>query len=249
MRMPTRGIARMLILILMHTVCGNTSRGSEYFKLADFRLVEKFAVLGREDIAEPLERMLPYINSETANIETLTLLVALSDKPVDRDEFDESKFIVEKPVQKEITWEEIIAEEPLVGEHWIEPQYSESEEDEWEYDLKSVDAKVEVVEVKEKPTVRETVEVDNIGEELLRGQYWLRRKFVVRSNDDSEYGTTPKLQTNQTHMTTHENTTTSSISSPNSMQSAKSSSCSQAGTVSSLPSQTPPSQSPPLQLN
>src|SRR5271169_5982841 len=90
------------------------------------RLVEKFAVLGRDDIAGPLERILPYVLSQDANIEILTLLLALSDRPVDAAEFNESKFLVEKEAENGVTWEDILAEEPLVGDHWQEPDYEGS---------------------------------------------------------------------------------------------------------------------------
>ena len=95
-------------------------------------------MLGRDDIAEPLERILPYVISQDANVEILTLLLALSDRPIKTLEFDESKFIVEEVVEKGITWEEIVAEEPLTGDHWREPDYSGSdEEDDWVYETKS----------------------------------------------------------------------------------------------------------------
>ena len=37
--------------------------------------MEKFTVLDREDIAEPLERILPYIQSQNADVETLTFFL------------------------------------------------------------------------------------------------------------------------------------------------------------------------------
>src|SRR5579859_7826817 len=102
------------------------------------RLVEKFAVLGRDDIAQPLEKMLPYILSQDANVEVLTLLLALSENPTEADEFDEQKYMIEKIEEKGITWDEILEEDPLVGDHWDEPDYSGSDEDEdWVYETKS----------------------------------------------------------------------------------------------------------------
>lgn len=148
--------------------------------------MEKFAILGRDDIAEPLERILPYVISQDANVEILTLLLALSDRPVETLEFDESKFIVEEVVKKGITWEEIIAEEPLVGDHWREPEYSGSdEEDEWIYETKSpVISEVPPPKAGKEESIRlvegTTTEIDD----FLLQQYWIRRKKYVVVNDE-----------------------------------------------------------------
>jgi len=153
---------------------------------AESRLVEKFSVLGRGDIAEPLERILPYVLGQDANVEILTLILALSDRPVDVVQFDESKFLVEKEVEKGITWEEILAEEPLVGDHWKEPDYEGSEEEDWVYETTSKvieEDSVRVEERKEEARVEEEG-TSRVAEEFLRRQYWLRRKkYVVLSED------------------------------------------------------------------
>jgi len=149
-------------------------------------LVEKFAVLGRDDIAEPLERILPYVLGQDANVEILTLILALSDRPVDAAKFDESKFLVEKEIEKGITWEEILAEEPLVGDHWKEPDYEGSEEeDDWVYETTGKVIEEEPVRVEEK---KEEVQMEEgtskLAGEFLRRQYWSRRKkYVVLSED------------------------------------------------------------------
>jgi hypothetical protein len=145
--------------------------------------VEKFTVLGREDIAEPLERILPYILSQDANVEILTLLLALSDRPVESAEFDEKKFVVEKVEAKAITWEEILADDPFVGEHWEEPEYSGSDEEDWVYERKSPVVAEEPVR---KVSERKHVDMDDVTSrgvrDLLQRQYWSsRRRYVVRS--------------------------------------------------------------------
>jgi hypothetical protein len=151
--------------------------------------VEKFTVLGREDVAEPLERILPGVLLQDTNIEILTLLLALSDRPIETAEFDESKFFIEKAVEKGITWEEIIAEEPLVGDHWEEPKYAGSDDDEdWVYETKSlmVTEPPDPTEVKEN---KAWCQLDEDGitrdtEEFLQKQYWSRRRKYVLVNDD-----------------------------------------------------------------
>ena len=143
-------------------------------------------MLGRDDIAEPLERILPYVLGQDANVEILTLILALSDRPVDAAEFDESKFLVEKEIEKGITWEEILDEEPLVGEHWKEPDYEGSEEeDDWVYETTGKVLEEEPVPVEEKKEEVQGEEgTSKLTDEFLRRQYWSRRtKYVVLSED------------------------------------------------------------------
>ena len=157
------------------------------YKSANSRLVEKFQILGRDDIAGPLEELLPYVFSNDANIEVLTLLLALSDRPVDSVAFDADKFVVRQEVKKEMSWEEILAEEPFEGDHWAEPDYQGSdEESDWVYEGTAV--KVE----KTGPVVKDDVKICEIRpdegttkevEELLERQYWLRRKKFAIINE------------------------------------------------------------------
>ena len=171
-------------LILTLTPSKLSLRGIHTQSVVDNRLVEKFAVLGRDDIAEPLERILPYVISQDANVEILTLLLALSDRPIETVEFDESKFIVEQVVEKGITWEEIIAEEPLSGDHWREPDYSGSdEESDWVYETKSsIIPELPVTEIKKTEEARLNEAPTTSIEEFLQQQYWIRRKKYVLSN-------------------------------------------------------------------
>ena len=144
-------------------------------------------MLGRDDIAEPLERILPYVISQDANVEILTLLLALSNRPVETVEFDEWKFIVEEVVEKGITWEEIIADEPLLGDHWREPDYSGSDEDDdWVYETKPpIVPGPPAPEVKKEEMRVEEAPITSI-EDFLQQQYWIRRKkYVVLNNDYS----------------------------------------------------------------
>jgi gamma-tubulin complex component 5 len=146
-------------------------------------------VLGRDDIAEPLERMLPYVLSEKANIEVLTLLLALSDQPATAIEFNEKNFIQEEVVQKEITWEEIVAEEPLRGDHWKEPIYSDSDEDDWVYDPKTVERPESPPgEAPPKPVAEVQESADPaLLEAFLQRQYWIQRQRRVLVEDNKTY--------------------------------------------------------------
>lgn len=153
-------------------------------------------MLGRDDIAEPLERMLPYILSDDANIEVLTLLLALSEQPAEAVEFDQKKFVKEDVVTKnEITWEEILAEEPLVGDHWKEPVYSDSDEEDWVYEPTLVEkAESPVPETPKEPPVVEKHVERNVTGKLLERQYWIRRKKrVLRKDDDAPESRLPGI--------------------------------------------------------
>ena len=153
----------------------------------DNRLVEKFAVLGRDDIAEPLSRLLPILLSDDANVEILTLLLALSDRPAETVEFDESKFIVETIEEKELTWTDILAEEPFVGDHWKEPDYDGSDDDEdWVYQTRPakcqsdpIDEAEEKVSVQIQPDEEKSI----IDDSFLQRQYWLRQNDEVLPQD------------------------------------------------------------------
>ena len=150
--------------------------------MADDRLVEKFAVLGREDIAEPLEKMLPYILSQDANVEILTMLLALSDRPIETMEFDEAKFVVKEVEDNGITWKEILADEPLVGDHWKEPEYSGSEDEEDRvYEKKSpIVQETTVPKYEEKRDAHMDEALSKEYDDFPQAQYWTRRqKYVV----------------------------------------------------------------------
>jgi hypothetical protein len=157
------------------------------------RLVEKFQILGRDDIASPLETFLPYILSADADIEVLTLLLALSDRPLDAGTFDPHKFVVQPEVKKEITWEEILAEEPFVGEHWAEPTYEGSdEESDWVFEGPTVVEERSFVGEEEERRIEEVVGDEGTRKEvegMLERQYWLRRTKAAVVNDDLSLGT------------------------------------------------------------
>ena len=141
--------------------------------------------MGREDIAEPLQNILPYVLSQDANVEILTLLLALSDRPTQAAEFDEAKFVVEEVVEKNVTWDEILAEEPFVGDHWKEPEFSGSEEEDWVYETKPQESpKVAPVEIKKKEEAPPVQEKSTLIEDFLQQQYWLRRQKYVILNEE-----------------------------------------------------------------
>jgi len=171
---------------------GLNSQGSYPFpmkaatKLTCTSLLEKLAVLGRDDIVAPLENLMPYIRSSSANIEVLTLLLSLSDRPATSVEFDPSQFTEKQAEEKQLTWEDILKEEPLTGDHWKEPEFESSdEEDEWIYDKPPLPTRLSNEETEEKKAAQEGVErgvgkedsaVPNEVAKFLKRQYWLNRQ-------------------------------------------------------------------------
>ena len=78
-------------------------------------LVEKFAVLNRDDLADALQRRLEDLPRESKWMpEILSLLLQLSDRPLEKTNIDDVE-AVSKPVDEQagLTWDEIIADDPL----------------------------------------------------------------------------------------------------------------------------------------
>ena len=78
-------------------------------------LVEKFAVLNRDDLADALQRRLEDLPRESKWMpEILSLLLQLSDRPLENTNIDDVE-AVSKPVDEQagLTWDEIIADDPL----------------------------------------------------------------------------------------------------------------------------------------
>lgn len=78
-------------------------------------LVEKFAVLNRDDLSETLQERLEELPSGGKWLpEILALFLTLSDRPVEKTEPDalKSLYAAEHP-DEQLTWEDIIADDPL----------------------------------------------------------------------------------------------------------------------------------------
>ena len=79
-------------------------------------LVEKFAVLNRDDIAEALRSRLEELPTESKWMpEILSLLLQLSDRPLQKTKLEDGEALA-KPAeaeQAELTWADIIADDPF----------------------------------------------------------------------------------------------------------------------------------------
>lgn len=79
-------------------------------------LVEKFDVLNRGDLAERLQTLLDDLPVDSKWLpETLSLLLLLSDRPVEKTRIKDVDAAIEKSVERspDLTWAELVAEDPL----------------------------------------------------------------------------------------------------------------------------------------
>lgn len=97
-------------------------------------LVEKFIVLDREDLAEALENRLRELIKHTTRWtpDILAMFLSLSDRPVEKANVEDLEKIKPPEPQAELTWADIIAEDPLDEEGiWDDIDYAaESSDDE-----------------------------------------------------------------------------------------------------------------------
>ncbi|KAH7042576.1 Spc98 family-domain-containing protein [Macrophomina phaseolina] len=97
-------------------------------------LVEKFIVLDREDLAEALESRLRELTRHTTRWtpEILALFLSLSDRPVEKARVEDLEKLKLPEGPPELTWADIIAEDPLDEEGiWDDVDYAaESSDDE-----------------------------------------------------------------------------------------------------------------------
>jgi gamma-tubulin complex component 5 len=118
-------------------------------------LVEKFSVKNRDDLSEALAtrlRELRKVSTSKWTPEVLSLFLNLSDRPVENSSVEALELLCPPtPPTPSITWEEIIADNPLTGDLWADETYSTaSSEDELEI---RVTAKSSTTgrEIKDKP--------------------------------------------------------------------------------------------------
>lgn len=100
-------------------------------------LVEKFSILNRDDLSEALAARLNELRNVSTDKwtpEILSLFLNLSDRPVENSSIEALNLIrPPSPPPPSVTWEEIVADDPLTGELWADETYSTaSSEDELE---------------------------------------------------------------------------------------------------------------------
>ncbi|RUS21658.1 hypothetical protein BC937DRAFT_91930 [Endogone sp. FLAS-F59071] len=103
-------------------------------------LVEKFRIKGRDAMADMLEALTQRLftpklidkkslYSRFLRFDILALLLSLSEKPLATNYIPSTTFWARLAPPKPLTWEDIVREEPLTGEHWSRPGYDSDEDD------------------------------------------------------------------------------------------------------------------------
>jgi gamma-tubulin complex component 5 len=109
------------------------------------RLEEKFRIFNAEPLADALQSRITELKSLTdirgANNfvpETLHLLLELSDEPLKKTRLSDLDKLVPPSPPKELTWADIVAEEPLEGEIWDDVDFGAESSDAWSGDEMAV---------------------------------------------------------------------------------------------------------------
>ncbi|KAF1991204.1 hypothetical protein K402DRAFT_323773 [Aulographum hederae CBS 113979] len=158
-------------------------------------LIEKFDVLNREDLAEALKPRLEELGRLRGKWtpELLSFILQLSDRPVEKTQLDSLKALRPKTPDKILTWEEIIADDPLTEEGvWENVDFTAPDsEDDWVPETETRRRR----KVKPSPSdaeedreeIQSYVEQPHIQElqEIVRSQFW---------NDNQNIETFSELQ-------------------------------------------------------
>ncbi|KAF1969387.1 hypothetical protein BU23DRAFT_240335 [Bimuria novae-zelandiae CBS 107.79] len=143
-------------------------------------LDEKFRVLNRDDLADALDERVKEINEYTGKWipECLSLLLLLSDRPTENSRVDALELLRPPTPPPELTWEQILAEDPYSDEEiWKDIDYAadSSEDDllppEKEKAKPSPPTSVEEDDIYDPEETIVTVETD-VVEELQKAQFW-----------------------------------------------------------------------------
>lgn len=178
------------------------------------RLEEKFRVYNRDDLASALRSRLSELPSLTSGFtpELLSLFLALSDRPLENSHLDDLDALIAPEEEKVLTWEDIIADDPLEGEIWKDVDFGAESSDEWSDDgFSAAQFRDElIVERKQEEEGRRKrklgtedeqeerwakgVEGFMVGgdreglEELKKGQYWSQKVRPVDEEIDVSLG-------------------------------------------------------------
>ncbi|RPA86282.1 hypothetical protein BJ508DRAFT_373031 [Ascobolus immersus RN42] len=87
--------------------------------------IERYSILDNEATGAALASRLDELQNTDFQLapEVLTLLLTLADRPFDADVLTNLANIPKKTVPKELTWEDIMADDPLEGELWEDIDY------------------------------------------------------------------------------------------------------------------------------
>ncbi|CUS07192.1 unnamed protein product [Tuber aestivum] len=99
-------------------------------------LEEKFRVFNRDDLADAFRSRLNELPSLTSGFtpEILSLFLSLSDRPLQNSDISDLELLARPDVPKELTWEDIISDDPMEGEIWEDVDFGAESSDEWSDD-------------------------------------------------------------------------------------------------------------------
>lgn len=159
-------------------------------------VVERFKVDGRVELSDALKERVEKLNGcyeQFAIIQVAQMLLDINSKAEKVPEF-----VVEKAPAKQLTWEDILAEEPLEGEHWEKVDYNEVDDDDEEEEESDElmenpdsDTSVEIdedianmtIEPLPKPIDSYILVNENQSEEFINESYWtVNEIFISESN-------------------------------------------------------------------
>ncbi|KAL7276255.1 hypothetical protein RUND412_000762 [Rhizina undulata] len=187
----------------------NLARTNQFDVLSQLSgLEEKFRVYNNELLADALSSRLEELPSKTSGVipEILSLLLNLSDRPLQNTRLADLEQLIEPETPKELTWEDILREEPLQGEEWANVDFGAESSDAWTEDGEESIEEVVAVEEPRKRRKRRgksesdeeevrvgveafLVEGDKDGLEKLKGaQYWCERVVPVEKEVDVSLG-------------------------------------------------------------
>jgi len=154
------------------------------------RLEEKFRIINGEALADALQSRIVELkgltdigSSRNSVPETLHLLLELSNEPLKKTRLTDLERLIPPSPPKELTWEDIIADDPLEGEIWDDVDFGAESSDAWSGD------EIAVLPIRER--------LRRVGEEFDSTSNAKRRKKRRgngESDDDEEEHTTSRVE-------------------------------------------------------
>ncbi|ORX76752.1 hypothetical protein BCR32DRAFT_271083 [Anaeromyces robustus] len=131
-----KGITKKLVEKIRFNTYTLTS--STYVNNTYQGIIEKFKISAQEKSAEDLEKFLKILDKKREEkknskiLEILTLFLNLSKSPTHHFYNTHYFDVKEEKIKKELTWDDILKDDPLTGDHWQIPNY-ESDSSDTEY--------------------------------------------------------------------------------------------------------------------
>ncbi|GAO52311.1 hypothetical protein SAICODRAFT_6457 [Saitoella complicata NRRL Y-17804] len=150
--------------------------------------VEKFRVLYQQDRGDALESCLGELkekNSDrTAFVDILALLLHLSNKPLEGDVACDGPPVEEDVELPPLTWDQIVADDPIEGDHWQVNTFRHLGKDQGVYASDSEEEelpppRIPRWETAQRPVARRIRVDDSLAEDLASNQYFDEDRLVL----------------------------------------------------------------------